>query len=192
MLSIQKALLLSSFLLITGCAHHVDLTPNTDKIKSAKNKSEQVVAYYISDADKAKKVTSPGGGGDKISYLPYKDIETSFYSVLSSKFKDVFSAKSLDEVDFFNEKNISLIFTPTIETDSSSDSAFTWPATSFTVKLTCKAIDREGNLKWEKTVEAEGKAEYEEFVTDFSLSSRRAVEAALNKLVDELDAADFK
>ena len=39
MLSIQKALLLSSFLLITGCAHHVDLTPNTDKIKSAKNNS---------------------------------------------------------------------------------------------------------------------------------------------------------
>jgi hypothetical protein len=28
-------------------------------------------AYYISDEDRAREVTTPGGGGDKVRYFPY-------------------------------------------------------------------------------------------------------------------------
>lgn len=174
-------------LLITGCAHQIEINPDMANINQAENKSEKIVGYYISDENKKKKVTSPGGGGDKITYLPYSDLESAFYTALSSKYKDVYSVKSLDESDFINEKGISLIFVPEIETNSSSDSLMTWPATDFSIKLTCKAIDANGELVWEKTVESAGHAEFDEFKSDFSLSARRASEQAINLLVEELN-----
>ena len=76
---------------------------------------------------------------------------------------------------------------PEIETNSSSDSLMTWPATDFSIKLTCKAIDANGELVWEKTVESAGHAEFDEFKSDFSLSARRASEQAINLLVEELN-----
>jgi|TARA_R110001592_G_scaffold6302_7_gene33976 hypothetical protein len=174
-------------LLVTGCAHQIEINPDMANINQAENKSEKIVGYYISDENKKKKVTSPGGGGDKITYLPYSDLESAFYTALSSKYKDVYSVKSLDESDFINEKGISLIFVPEIETNSSSDSLMTWPATDFSIKLTCKAIDANGELVWEKTVESAGHAEFDEFKSDFSLSARRASAQAINLLVEELN-----
>ncbi|MFT6248177.1 MAG: hypothetical protein ACJAUY_000349 [Cognaticolwellia sp.] len=174
-------------LLVTGCAHQIEINPDMANINQAENKSEKIVGYYISDENKKKKVTSPGGGGDKITYLPYSDLESAFYTALSSKYKDVYSVKSLDESDFINEKGISLIFVPEIETNSSSDSLMTWPATDFSIKLTCKAINANGKLVWEKTVESAGHAEFDEFKSDFSLSARRASEQAINLLVEELN-----
>lgn len=174
-------------LLVTGCAHQIEINPDMANINQAENKSEKIVGYYISDENKKKKVTSPGGGGDKITYLPYSDLESAFYTALSSKYKDVYSVKSLDESDFINEKGISLIFVPEIETNSSSDSLMTWPATDFSIKLTCKAINANGELVWEKTVESAGHAEFDEFKSDFSLSARRASEQAINLLVEELN-----
>ncbi|AWB58748.1 hypothetical protein [Colwellia sp. Arc7-D] len=174
-------------LLVTGCAHQIEINPDMANINQAENKSEKIVGYYISDENKKKKVTSPGGGGDKITYLPYSDLESAFYTALSSKYKDVYSVKSLDESDFINEKGISLIFVPEIETNSSSDSLMTWPATDFSIKLICKAIDANGELVWEKTVESAGHAEFDEFKSDFSLSARRASEQAINLLVEELN-----
>ena len=83
-------------LLVTGCAHQIEINPDMANINQAENKSEKIVGYYISDENKKKKVTSPGGGGDKITYLPYSDLESAFYTALSSKYKDVYSVKSLD------------------------------------------------------------------------------------------------
>lgn len=174
-------------LLISGCAHQIEINPDMANINQVENKSEKIVGYYISEENKKKKVTTPGGGGDKISYLPYSDLESAFYTALSSKYKDVYSVKSLDESDFINEKGIALIFVPEIETNSSSDSMMTWPATDFSIKLTCKAVDANGELVWEKTVESTGQAEFDEFKSDFSLSARRASEKAINLLVEELN-----
>lgn len=174
-------------LLISGCAHQIEINPDMANINQVENKSEKIVGYYISEENKKKKVTTPGGGGDKISYLPYSDLESAFYTALSSKYKDVYSVKSLDESDFINDKGIALIFVPEIETNSSSDSMMTWPATDFSIKLTCKAVDANGELVWEKTVESTGQAEFDEFKSDFSLSARRASEKAINLLVEELN-----
>ncbi|MEH6593943.1 MAG: hypothetical protein V7736_00170 [Colwellia polaris] len=174
-------------LLITGCAHQIEINPDMANIKQVENKSDKIVGYFISEENKKKKVTTPGGGGDKISYLPYSDLESAFYTALSNKYKDVYSVKSLDESSFIKEKGISLIFVPEIETDSSSDSIMTWPATDFSIKLTCKAISASGDLVWEKTIESAGHAEFDEFKSDFSLSARRASEQAINLLVEELN-----
>lgn len=174
-------------LLVTGCAHQIEINPDMAKINQAETKSEKIVGYYISEENKKKKVTTPAGGGDKISYLPYSDLESVFYTVLSNKYKDVYSVKSLEESNFINEKGISLIFIPEIETNSSSDSMMTWPATDFSIKLTCKAISATGDLVWEKTIEAAGHAEFDEFKSDFSLSARRASEQVINLLVKELN-----
>ena len=174
-------------LLITGCAHQIEINPDMANINQVENKSDKIVGYFISEENKKKKVTTPGGGGDKISYLPYSDLESAFYTALSNKYKDVYSVKSLDGSSFIKEKGISLIFVPEIETDSSSDSIMTWPATDFSIKLTCKAISASGDLVWEKTIESAGHAEFDEFKSDFSLSARRASEQAINLLVEELN-----
>jgi hypothetical protein len=174
-------------LLITGCAHQIEINPDMANINQVENKSDKIVGYFISEENKKKKVTTPGGGGDKISYLPYSDLESAFYTALSNKYKDVYSVKSLDESNFIKEKGISLIFVPEIATDSSSDSIMTWPATDFSIKLTCKAISASGDLVWEKTIESTGHAEFDEFKSDFSLSARRASEQAINLLVEELN-----
>ncbi len=182
-----RSLIVLVAVLATGCAHQIEINPDMEKIIQAENKSEKIVGYYISAANKAKKVTTPGGGGDKITYQPYRDIESAFYTALSSKYKDVYSVKSLSESDFIKEKSIELIFVPEIETNSSSDSMMTWPATDFTIKLTCKAMAASGELVWEKTIESSGHAEFDEFKNDFSLSARRASEQVINSLIEELN-----
>lgn len=182
-----RSLIVLMAILVTGCAHQIEINPDMTKLNQVESKSEKVVGYYISAENKLKKVTTPGGGGDKITYQPYRDIESAFYTVLSSKYKDVYSVKALSESDFIKEKGIELIFVPEIETNSSSDSMMTWPATDFSIKLTCKAMAPNGELVWEKTVESAGHAEFDEFKSDFSLSARRASEQAINLLVEEFN-----
>ena len=84
-----------------------------------------------------------------------------------------------------------IIFKPSIKTDSSSDSIFTWPPTHFTFELTCTATDLSGNEVWSKKVKAEGNAEYDEFKKNFSLSARRASEEAFKLMLAELLNANY-
>ena len=178
-------------MLVTGCAHQIEINPNSQNITKIKKKSSKVAGYFISKEDKQIKVTTPGGGGDKITYMPYRDIEAAFYSVLSDKYQNVFLIDAISNTAFIKDKNISIIFEPKIVTTSSSSSPFTWPATNFTVKLTTKVYDKNSNLIWEKTTDSEGVAEFDEFKSDFSLSSRRAVEKSLNQLIKDLDTVEI-
>lgn len=188
--SFLLALVLISALL-GGCAHNINLNPDTSALTQSSNMLDHVVGYHISDADRAKKVTTPGGGGDKVSYVPYKDIETALFTVLSNKFKDVYLVKDLDDQSFIDENEIRLLFVPTITTNSSSSSMFTWPPTQFTVNLEVKAVNADGETVWETAIKTEGEAEFDEFKADFSLSARRATQAAFIKLAGELENADF-
>lgn len=174
-------------LLLSGCAHQIQMNPKTDQFNDSKTKIDKVVGYHISEADRKKVVKTPGGGGDKVTYSPYKDTETILYTVLSNKFKDVYLVKSLKDETFIKENEIKLIFIPKIITNSSSSSAFTWPPTKFIVDLTVRAVDSNGDTVWEKQVKEAGEAEYEEFKEDFSLSARRATEKAFLQLAKEID-----
>ena len=73
---------LFSVLVLSGCAHQISLNPDTEKLQLSENKSISVVGYYISEDDIKKQVKTPGGGGDNVSYKPYKDTEAALYTVL--------------------------------------------------------------------------------------------------------------
>lgn len=173
---------------ITGCAHPLNISPDIAKIEQGKtakpiNKS---VGYYISSENKEKAVKTPGGGGDSVTYQPYKDIEVAFYKMLSNVFKNVTPLKSPTDVDSISKNSIDYIITPEINTNSSSPSPFTWPPTKFTVDLTCNIADKNGKVIGKTTVSGDGAAEFSEFKSDFSLSGRRATLDSLQKTQDAL------
>ena len=173
--------------LLSGCAHQIQINPNTATFEQSKQKADYVVGYHISDADRSKLVKTPGGGGDDVTYTPYKDTESVLYTVLANKFKDVYLVKSLEDNSFIKDNEIKFVFIPEIKTDSSSSSPFTWPPTRFTVDLKVKAIDSNGAVVWTKQIVKTGEAEFNEFKSDFSLSARRATEQAFLQLAKEIE-----
>jgi len=187
----MSKLLLTSIIMITtlisGCAHQIKINPNTESFSESNLKINKVVGYHISDTDRNKLVKTDGGGGDDITYTPYKDTESVLFTVLSNKFKDVYLVKSLDDSTFIKDNEIKLIFIPKITTSSSSQSPFTWPPTKFTVDLKIKAINSSGDVVWEKQIKKTGLAEYDEFKSDFSLSARRATEQTFLQLAQEIE-----
>jgi hypothetical protein len=182
-----RILAITTIVLLTGCAHKVQITPDLDAIRSIEIQAiDKNVGYFISAADKEMAVITPGGGGDKITYAPYKETEAALNTILGRNFDKVYSLHSLSDSAFIAEKDISYIFTPQVVTSSSSSGIFTWPATDFTFELTCTAVDTEGNTVWEKTVNGDGHADFSELMKDFGLSGRRAAEAAYTEMLQEI------
>jgi len=189
-----SSVLISGFIVtvISGCSHNITLSPDygeTEIINQEMNLEPPKnfsVAYYISPENKKSIVTTPGGGGDSITYTPYKDLNGVIYNALTAHFSDVYSLKSLDNKKFIKKKEIRYIFTPTIKTDSYSDSSFTWPPTQFSIELKTEAVDTNNEVIWSKTIEEEGHAEYDDFKSDFSLTAKRASQKLYRTLVEEL------
>lgn len=177
--------------LATGCAHPISLTPSiTTGIDQVKvERIEKKVGYYIAQEDRVREVTTPGGGGDKVSYLPYRDLETGMYMVLSQSFSNVSRLEALGSPKAAEQQ---LIIKPTITTTSYSDSAFTWPPTVFTVQITLAIEDSTGKPVTQISAQGEGRAEFSEFKSDFSLAARRASENVLVKLKAAIAAAADK
>ena len=175
---------------VYGCAHSIVLTPELAALdRSTVTPISKNVGYYISPAQLSKEVTTPGGGGDKVRYFPYKELEPALQKVLSNLFERVYSMPSASDSAFIADKNLSLVFVPEIDTKSSSSSMITWPPTSFTIYLRCMAMDPSGKQLWEKRIEATGEAEFSEFKTDVSLSASRAAQKAFADLQQEIDGA---
>lgn len=183
-------LLFLPFFLI-GCAHKINLTPplNTLDLKGV-NQIAKNVGYYISPEDKAKEVVTPGGGGDKVKYTPYADLEPALKQALDNVFADVHAVESLDNKVFLDDNGISYVFIPKYTTDSSSSSILFWPPTDFSISMSCAATDAAGNKIWESTIEGSGKAEFSEFKHDLSLSARRAAKDVFVKFEEEIDRTD--
>lgn len=175
MSGLKSSVLFVLAILCGGCAHSIVTTPDLGELKhGGMDPIDRNVGYYISKEDRERQVTTPGGGGDKVSYFPYKELEPALYKALSNVFRRAYPLESPDDAQAMQAKGISLVFTPTIATNSSSDSALTWPPTKFTVILACKAIDASGKTIWEKQFTGEGAAEFSEFRTDFSMAAKRA------------------
>lgn len=175
-----------ALVLVTGCAHPISMAPDVAKIPAASSKINKTAGYYLSSENLAKEVTTPGGGGDKVKYLPYKDLETGLYKSFSEVFTNVVKLKGADDTATIASQGVSLVISPVISTNSSSESAFTWPPTKFTVDLTCTVVDAAGKSVSEIKVSGQGAAEFKEFSSDFSLSAKRASQDALAKLVAAL------
>lgn len=177
------ATMLAAASVLAGCAHPMNLSPDASQLTSASGtaKIAKKVGLHISEADKALEVTSPGGGGDKLSYFPYRDLETGIYTVLGQQFAGVSSVVGPADPKVTTE-GLSFIVSPQISTTSYSGSLVTWPPTLFTVELVCKVSDAQGKLIAEVRTQGEGRAEFDEFKSNLSLSAQRASADALKKL----------
>ncbi|MGH6648695.1 hypothetical protein [Aquabacterium sp.] len=179
-----------SIVLLTGCAHPITLVPDLATVPAASAKINKTAGYVVSAEDMAKEVETPGGGGDKVKYAPYKDLDVGLYKSFSQVFTNVVKLKSVNDVEGIASQGVSLVISPSIATDSSSSSAFTWPPTKFTITLTCTVVDAKGAPVTVITSKGEGAAEFSEFKSNFSLSAKRASEDALKNLVKALSESE--
>jgi hypothetical protein len=168
--------------IITGCAHTIVISPDISKIERDKNAQpiQKNVGYYIV-GDREKEVVTPGGGGDKVTYKPYKDIEAGFHTMLTNVFKNVYALKSDKDVEI-SKNDLSYIIALEVTTNSSSPSLFTWPPTIFDVTLNCNIKDERDRNITSLTVTGDGRAEFDEFKSDYGLAGKRATQDALIKL----------
>lgn len=188
MKNLRYALLAFIVLVASGCAHKIGVSPDIAKITPASDAARinANVAYYISQENLNKQVVTPGGGGDRVSYQPYKDIETAFYKMLTNVFTNVVRLKTPQPA---GTESIDYVLEPTMVTDSSSSSIFTWPPTDFKTQLSTKISDSANNGITTITVVGEGSAEFSEFKSDFGLAARRSTQSALMKTQEALLAA---
>jgi hypothetical protein len=184
---IGGALLLAA-LMAGGCAHPISLAADTGSIVGSAAgavKVDRKVAVAVSDEQKKREVTTPGGGGDKVSYFPYRDLETGLYVALSERFTSVSRVASVSDPKV-RADGITLIMVPDIGTTSFSPSIVTWPPTVFTITLDCTLKDANDKTVAQFKVQGEGRAEFDEFKADHSLSAKRAAQDVLKKLVAAL------
>ena len=174
----------------TGCAHKISIVPDKPVLNqsSMENASESVGYYLPSDA-RDKVVITPGGGGDRVQYKPYNDIEAGFKEMLSNIFKDVIPLTS-DSDPAINKNKLNYVIALDISTNSSSPSMFTWPPTWFGVDLTSRISDGKGKHLTTILVKGEGKTEFSDFLGDKGIAGKIASSDALIKMQKAL--FDFK
>jgi hypothetical protein len=175
-------------LALTACAHAITIDPGPAKTSYQNKLSPKKVGYVITDADKNRQVISAGGGGDKVSYYPYRDIERPLRDALKSIYTDVFAVASTSDSETIKKDELSMIFTPVITTTTKSSSILTWPPTDFTIDFDCNVVDASGAPVANFKVTGIGTAQFSEFVAarDAGLSGRRAAENLSEKIRQEL------
>lgn len=175
--------------LIAGCAHPISVTADSvTLVGTGAGKLDKSAGLNISAEDKQREVIGPGGGGDKLSYFPYRDLETGIYIALSEKFSKVVRVNGVNDPAVKTE-GLHYVVTPRIATTSFSPSPFTWPPTIFTVEITGAIVDADGKTVTELRATGDGRAEFEEFKGNFSLAAKRAANDVLKKLIKALDEA---
>ena len=95
------------------------------------------IGYYIPDSARSLEVESGAGGGDKVKYFPYRELEPSFRAMLGNVFSSVAKIGDGADAKAMAEDNIGYIISPKVVTSSSSTSGVRWPPTNFTFELTC-------------------------------------------------------
>jgi len=181
----KKLLCLISVVLISGCAHNIKITPETTAANT-QAKSATVVGYYVSAADKAIKNTTPGGGGDKVSYQLTKDMEYGFFKALNDSYETVKVLEASHDAQKMKADGITLVFEPKFTSTSSGSSLLIWPADKFSITVQCKAYNQTGALVLDKAFTGQGTATNGEVLKDFSLAANRAATDVLAQVKKEL------
>lgn len=175
-----------------GCAHPVSLNSDLSRLAPpASAKLDKAIALNIPADVLTREVITPGGGGDKISYQPYRDLESGLYMALSQQFSRVTKVTSPTDPKVAAE-GLHYVLTPRVTTTSSSPSLFTWPPTQFTILIEGRIQDAQGKPVAEVRAYGDGRAEFDEFKSDFSLAAKRAAEDVLNKFVKALEEVKLK
>ncbi|QGZ54164.1 hypothetical protein [Paraburkholderia acidiphila] len=175
---------------LSGCAHEISLTGDANKIPDLSTAPlDKTVGLVITDDQLSKEVITPGGGGDKVSYHPYHDLELPMYIGLGHVFKNVTKLKSAPDAATIQAKHLDYVITPTIKTTSSSPSLLTWPPTDFSVTLACTVADPDGQTVATEDVTGTGHAEFSEFKHNLGLAGQLATVDAVSKLQSALAKA---
>ena len=176
-------------LMLNACAHPITINPSSTPVRVEEQLySKKVVGYVMTEADRTIQVTTEGGGGDKASYFPYKDLEKGIRDALRSLYSDVVSLHSPSDVVAIQRDQIAFVFAPEIHTSSSSDGLFTWMPTHFSVDLSFTVTDQAGTILSRVRAVGQGVAPFSENQHDFGLAGRRAAQNALEKFVFEVRA----
>jgi hypothetical protein len=175
-------LLFATAALLGGCAHQIAIGPLTTPARNEASLSPKKVAYVMSDADRGRQITTAGGGGDKVSYYPYRELEKSIREALRAVYSDVYVVNSTSDTAVISANDISFIFTPEITTTSGSESMFTWPPTQFNIDLSCTVVDAKGKAITQFKVLGNGAATFSEFRGNFGLAGQRAASDVSERL----------
>lgn len=176
----------SAALLAGGCAHPLSIQPNLANLAGSPGaKADKRVGLLVAEEDRKREVTTPGGGGDKVTYFPYRDMETAIYFALTESFASVSRVSSKADPKLQSEK-LNFVVVPRLVTNSSSDSLLTWPPTQFSIELTCNVTDAAGAPVTEVRVVGDGRATFDEFKRETSLAASRAAEDVVQKLIRAL------
>lgn len=186
MKKLTSVFLIAFAAMIVGCAHPIVITPTTTLDRPDKPIVKKNVAYVMTNADREKEVKTDGGGGDKVSYYPYRDLEKAIRDALRAVYEDVIIVQSYSNVDELNARNVSYVFVPEITTTSDSPSYFTWPPTKFRIEMNANVSDVRGNFIARIRVVGAGNAEFSEFKGNFGLAGSRAADDLSSKIVDEI------
>ena len=171
---------------LAGCAHPINVGTDTAPPRVEANLVQKKVAYAMTDAQRALQAVTPGGGGDRISYYPYRDLEKSIRDALRAVYQDVVVLKSAADANAVQASGAALVFTPEIKTDSGSPSPFTWPPTYFTTEVSCVVTDPAGVEVTRVKASGRGEAEFSEFKSELGLSAKRAATNMSTQLAGEI------
>jgi hypothetical protein len=187
-----RFLVLGLAVLLAGCAHGITIAPNLNNLPRITGAApiQKKVGYFIAEADRGKTVTTPAGGGDKVSYPLYANLEPGFYRTLSNVFAGVSVLKDPKDARYLSDNAIAIVFTPQFTSNSSSRNAFFWPPTDFSVTINCTASDPQGRTIWETSVTGTNDlTSVSTVIHDFGVTGRSAAESALQKLQTALEQA---
>lgn len=171
---------------LVGCAHPINVGTDTAPERVESSLIQKKVAYAMTDAQRAVQAITPGGGGDRISYFPYRDLEKSIRDALRAVYQDVVVIPSAADASAVQASGAALVFTPEIKTNSGSPSPFTWPPTYFTTDVSCVVTDAAGAELTRVQASGRGEAEFSEFKGEFGLSAKRAATAMATQLSSEI------
>jgi len=178
---------------LAGCAHQINMTADVSQLELTPGVQpipKNVGYYFVGSREKM--VETAGGGGDKVTYSPYKDIEGGIFKILSNIFKSALPITS-DKDIAIGKNDLSYIMAVEVSTNSSSPSLFTWPPTVFGVNLVANISDGSGQPVTRLFVIGEGRAEFDEFKRNHSLAANRASVDALKKMQTALlNSPDLK
>jgi len=175
--------------MISACAHPINITPSFSPHQSDKETfSTKVAGYVMNDLDRGKETITSGGGGDKVSYFPYRDLESGIRGALRTLYKDVVVVGSSSDISAIKRDGIDIVFSAKIDTTSGSGSIFTWPPTDFSVELSSTVTDAQGNFLTSFRAKGVGAASFSEFKNDFGLAGKRAAREMLEDFVGQIRA----
>ncbi|GAB3405998.1 hypothetical protein NX774_22255 [Massilia agilis] len=190
--------LLIALSLLTGCAHTISITPGLTDIEPppTASRSPKTVALYISNDLRNKEVTTPGGGGESVTYKPYQDLELNLIRLLKNNFASAKVLTAPPDTAELKRRGVDFLIAPQISTNSSSAVWAIWWPTDFTMTLQLSLVDLSSGATITKEVTGNGRFVFSEQPHPATFASESGIRAAREALLKMqrvlLEASDLR